>query len=149
MRVCLQTRKLRKSFKLHLGLPHAPRPTHRNASRPASRPTQPPPTHRTTTATTHTHTHTSTAPLRSPLRLAVNDFRGRTGWACPVSGAPPGCEISGEEILTQLHFEGFTVAEAFMGLLLLTVGPGRVGMHCSAPDVPLHHPQHRAAVPAG
>ncbi|KAL4441885.1 hypothetical protein ABPG77_003801 [Micractinium sp. CCAP 211/92] len=54
--------------------------------------------------------------------LAVNDFRGRTGWACPVSGAPPGCEISGEEILTQLHFEGFTVAEAFMGLLLLTFG---------------------------
>lgn len=87
--------------------------------------------------------------LQNFPRLAVNDFRGRTGWACPVSGAPPGCEISGEEILTQLHFEGFTVAEAFMGLLLLTVGPGSVGMQCSAPDVPLRRPQRRAAVPAG
>lgn len=59
--------------------------------------------------------------------LAVNDFRGRTGWACPVSAATPGCQVSGEEILTQLHFESFTVAQAFMGLLLLTLGFHLVG----------------------
>lgn len=55
----------------------------------------------------------------------MNDFRGRTGWACPVPIALPGCQVSGDLILEQLHFEDFTVAEAFMGLLLLTVGGPR------------------------
>ncbi|KAL4433910.1 hypothetical protein ABPG75_000351 [Micractinium tetrahymenae] len=59
--------------------------------------------------------------------LAVNDFRGRTGWACPVSAATPGCQVSGEDILAQLNFEGFTAADAFMGLLLLTLGFHLIG----------------------
>ena len=53
-------------------------------------------------------------------RLAINDFRGRDGWACPV-GSPPGCTVSGEAILEQLGFGGRTLGTAFMGLAVLTV----------------------------
>lgn len=54
--------------------------------------------------------------------LALNDFSGRTGWACPV-GSPQPCSVTGDDILRQLGFYGDSLGYAFMGLLLLTVRP--------------------------
>ncbi|PSC69664.1 ABC ATP-binding isoform 1 [Micractinium conductrix] len=53
--------------------------------------------------------------------LAVNNFSGRSGYACPV-GAPQPCQLDGADILSQLGFEGDSVGQAFMGLLLLMLG---------------------------
>lgn len=61
----------------------------------------------------------SPAPLPAP-RLAINDFRRRDDWACPV-GSPQPCSVSGDAILAQLGFEGNSLGTAFLGLLLLAV----------------------------
>jgi len=53
----------------------------------------------------------------------VNDFQGRSGWACPVGSTQP-CAITGADILQQLGFEGDSVGRAFLGLLLLLVSDG-------------------------
>lgn len=51
------------------------------------------------------------------MGFAINDFAGRTGWE--TNGIP----ITGDQILTQLDFDGNHLWQAFMGLLLLVVGP--------------------------
>ena len=65
-------------------------------------------------------TPTPTPPALPAGRLAVNNFSGRSGYACPV-GAPQPCQLDGADILSQLGFEGDSVGQAFMGLLLLMV----------------------------
>ncbi|PRW60157.1 DNA topoisomerase 3-beta isoform X1 [Chlorella sorokiniana] len=60
------------------------------------------------------------------MGLAINDFSGRGGWACPL-GSPPGCSVSGEAILQQLGFGGRSLGTAFMGLAVLTVGFNLLG----------------------
>ncbi|EFN55090.1 hypothetical protein CHLNCDRAFT_134988 [Chlorella variabilis] len=50
------------------------------------------------------------------MGFAINDFAGRTGWE--TNGIP----ITGDQILTQLDFDGNHLWQAFMGLLLLVFG---------------------------
>lgn len=119
-----------------LSLPFAPASAHAHASRPCSpRP------------------HSSPVKYVSHLYyglqgLALNDFTGRTGWACPV-GSPQPCSVSGDDILKQLGFYGDSLGFAFMGLLLLTVNgwAGGAGGRCGvsvgsgrAPPLPLPRP---------
>ncbi|KAL4437525.1 hypothetical protein ABPG77_003506 [Micractinium sp. CCAP 211/92] len=56
------------------------------------------------------------------MGLAINDFRGRTGWACAISTPGVSCTVSGDEILAQLNFADNQLWEAFVGLLGLAFG---------------------------
>ncbi|KAL4452063.1 hypothetical protein ABPG75_007725 [Micractinium tetrahymenae] len=56
------------------------------------------------------------------MGLAINDFRGRTGWACAISTPGVPCEVTGDQILAQLNFADNQLWEAFVGLLGLAFG---------------------------
>lgn len=81
--------------------------------------------------------------LCPPSRLAINDFSGRSGWACPL-GSPPDCSVSGEAIIEQLGFGGRSLGTAFMGLAVLTVGFNLLGYLC----LRIRKPRYLALRPA-
>lgn len=60
------------------------------------------------------------------LALSINDFAGRTGWKCPAS-APPGCVLSGDEILSTLGFNPNELWLGFVGLFALIIGYNGIG----------------------
>ncbi|PSC71035.1 ABC ATP-binding isoform 2 [Micractinium conductrix] len=84
------------------------------------------------------------------MGLAVNDFRGRDGWACPpaVLELTPDCTISGDDILNQLGFGGNHIWEAFVGLLGLTFGFNALGYVFLRLSKPKFLPLAQTAVPS-